>query len=360
MLLRYLFFLFSFSVLFQPLKSENIEISSPTNPLEHPTEIYAPVRCVQLIETDEDTFEINWEKDPDPSTTYVVIASESSDDESGRQLFFATQQNSISVDKQFPYYQIYALKGEPLPIAPPRGYVRPQQVSQEVWEALTPYFLPEDHPIKTSLDRMFTQSRVTFSTKKFKKAGFPQNKPRSSSGAMISKNPKLPGYFVKAYSDTNLKIINEWKRWLNRITGAEAIREAIEQHSYQDIFKVPNKWIYPLPSEPAPKDKKKYVRKYFILIAEDMNAHTSKKSREIYSKLTDTRILDALFILFRDLGLKDSVNTFNSVFTKDGRIAFIDTEVHHKWPVNYLRLKGCLNPKMAQYWQELINNNGPK
>lgn len=49
--------------------------------------------------------------------------------------------------------------------------------------------------------------------------------------------------------------------------GAELIAKIIEKNGFQEIFKVPKKWIYVLPDQP--KAPKGYMQKKSILVEED-------------------------------------------------------------------------------------------
>ena len=124
-------------------------------------------------------------------------------------------------------------------------------VSPEVWDRLRPFFLPDNHPLKPKLDEIFKGSRVTLSLDGFKKAGFSKYKIRDWSHMVVAFHPKLPGIVVKAFLDTELKMV-DWEMWIHRIYGAQAVRECIARHGYEKYFKVPAKWIYPLPAKPSP------------------------------------------------------------------------------------------------------------
>jgi hypothetical protein len=231
-------------------------------------------------------------------------------------------------------------------------------VDAKKWAALTPYFLPENHPIKAELDRIFSE-RVTLTTSTLSKAGFPNPYPRRASKTIVSKHPKLTGYFVKCFTDEQ-KNVDDWRKLKRRIEGAERIKKAIERHKYEDIFKVPQKWIYPLPTEPSPP--KSYTRKNFILIAQDVNILVKEANYAAWKgpKMTKKRV-EAIFNLMNEEGLCDSVYAFNIPFTKDdGKMAFIDTEQWHCWPVNFARVKEYFSEPMRKYWDYLIKTKHHK
>jgi hypothetical protein len=244
-----------------------------------------------------------------------------------------------------------------------RAYTPSPYVAESVWEIVKPHLLPENHPIKSKLDRIFSATRVTLTPETFKKAGFKRYKPGRWSRVMASSNPSLLGYFIKAFADTELTIRGEkedWKKWMHRIEGAKGIRECIARHGYQSKFKVPNKWIYPLPPEPSPPRSNRYLRKNFILIAEDVRAYDHKTNEKKYKKEMTRSRLDAFYTILDEEGLFDSVYAFNVPFCKDGKMAFIDTEYHHKWPIPFHKINRYLSSDMEAHWERLIKNGGPK
>lgn len=231
-------------------------------------------------------------------------------------------------------------------------------VSTEVWETIRPYFLPENHPIRPKLDRLFTKTRVIQTPETFKKAGFKRFRPGRWSRVMASLNPDLPGYFIKAFADTELRIKNDWLKWLHRIQGAEAIRACINAHRYRSIMSVPHKWIYPLPLHPSPPNSSQYLRKNFILIADDMRILEHSQNNKMYRKKVTKELMDAIYTVYQEVGLYDSVYPFNVPFCKDGRLAFIDTEFHHRWPVPFHKLTSHFPAELQNYWQRLTHNGG--
>lgn len=239
-----------------------------------------------------------------------------------------------------------------------REYTYNPYVPLELWDYLQPYFLPENHPIRTKLDKIFKHERVILSKETFEAAGFSKVKMRAPTNIIIGKHPALKGFILKVYLDSQPPVV-EWANWMDRITGAEGIRSCIKRHSYQKHFKVPRKWIYPLPANPSPPDDTVYDRKNFILVVEDMHILSYTENKEAYRKKMTPELLNALYTILNEEGLLDSVYIDNTPFTEDGRIAFIDTEHHHKGPIIYEKLTGFFSPAMQQHWQRLIENGGP-
>jgi hypothetical protein len=231
-------------------------------------------------------------------------------------------------------------------------------VSAEIWERVRPYFLPENHPIRPKMDRLFRKHRVIQTPEDFKKAGFKRFHPGHWSRVMASAHPELQGYFIKAFADTELRIKNDWLKWLHRIEGAESIRACINRHHYRSLMKVPHKWIYPLPIHPSPPENSRYLRKNFILVAEDMRIEEHSKNNKLYRKKMTPKLMEAVYTVYQEEGLYDSVYPFNVPFCKDGKLAFIDTEFHHRWPVPFHKLTSHFSSELRNYWTQLTHNGG--
>lgn len=236
-------------------------------------------------------------------------------------------------------------------------YDKPSCVSDELWDELSPYFLPEDHPARPVLDQIFSQSRATLSLKSLKKAGFIDPKPRKWTHVVVTRHPDVPGIIFKIYLDAqrNFKQRTEYQQWIQRIEGALLIEQMVQVHGWEHIFKVPKKWIYPLPEEPNPP--KEFIRKNFILLAEDMDILPQEEN---YAKWKTDWInrekIDAIYAICEELGLYDSAKPDNIPFSRDGRIAFVDTQTVNRWPVAYRKLTPFLTTTMQEYWKSLTKS----
>lgn len=231
-------------------------------------------------------------------------------------------------------------------------------VPLDLWDRLKPFFLPEDHPIKAKLDKLFAKERITLSRSSMIRAGFTKAEVRRLDTIVLGKSTFIKGYLLKVFLDTQPPI-NEWESYLQRIMGADVIRACIERHGFQNLFKVPKKWIYPLPVEPSPPDDPKYSRKNFILIVEDMDLISPEANEKVYREEISTEMLDALFIMIKEEGLVDSMHIDNTTFSRDGRLAFVDTEHYHKGPVRFEVLLRVLKGSRRDHWKMLMQNGGP-
>ena len=243
---------------------------------------------------------------------------------------------------------------EPFFIIRPKAPGRNSKVSDEVWKQVVPYLLPDSHPMKPALDRIFSADRVTLSIKTMKKAGFVNPSPRKWTHLVVTTHPEVPGVIFKLFLDVQryYKGKAEHVHWLERIRGAQALQAELATRGWNHLFKVPRKWIYPLPEEPSPP--RAFIRKDFILVEEDMDIFDSATNYEKWkSEWVTTAKLDAVYTLLKQYGLHDCAKPDNIPFSRDGKIAFVDTQTLYQWPVLYKKLTPYLAPPMQAYWKAL-------
>lgn len=227
----------------------------------------------------------------------------------------------------------------------------PQRVQQKV----APYLLPDDHFIKPTLDAIFGNMRATLNLKTLVKAGFNKTHPRQFTGLIITKHPGVPGFVFKLYLDAQRyhKEQPEYYYWILRIQGVQRIEEVIAAYGLESLFKCPKKWIYALPKDPKPPEG--YLDKSYILVEEDMDLMSSKANGKRWrSNAVTHEMLDQLFLIIHEAGLADSTKPDNIPFSTDGRIAFIDTEIHGKKKIDYSNLLPYLSNKNQAHWNSLI------
>ncbi len=229
----------------------------------------------------------------------------------------------------------------------------PDSIDSASWQIAKEFLLPDSHPMKAKLDVIFSKARATTSVETLKAAGFKCLPLRKWDNVMVAWHSKLKGHLVKFYLDDQIGI-PDLETLIKRIYGAEKIRTAINEFGYQKMFKVPRKWLYPLPDLPASLPG--LQRKKFILVEEDMSLYSSYDNEQLWKNSVNKKTLAALFHLLESLGLTDSVYITNIPFSTDGRLAFIDTEHYSKWPVEHSKLLRFLSKKKQKYWNELIRS----
>lgn len=367
-----------------------------------------------------DVYTLNWESEDDEYTEYYVFGSNDKDFipdiyfdknptiisegqildfEPNSNLLFITNQRSITIDGTYAYYRIIAKIGESLSVPSkliyiydnhlhpvrtalyspsprlavrktlPIGFSKEIQdplikgfpynphVDLQLWNELEPYFLPDNHPSRERLDRLFAASRATRNINSFIDAGFSNAKERRPHKIVFGINKTIPEVILKVFLDSQ-PVHYEWENWLKRINGAEATRESIERQGFH-FFEVPHKWIYPLPENPGPSHDRK--RKNFVLVAENMDVYDHPENQKMYRNKITKKILDQLYLIIDDVGLSDSAFLRNIPFTRHGTIAFVDTEFHHIWPIkNYGRITKYMSEPMQKYWKKLIKEGGPR
>lgn len=236
------------------------------------------------------------------------------------------------------------------------AYVKPETIGDAQWDFTSPYFLPEDHPIKGELDQLFS-TRVIASPEALKEAGFKTVAFNVKTGVHVLRHKKLKGYVLKLYTD-DWGGVCDWCMWVKRAKGANFIREAIDRHGFTQ-FTVPKKWVYPLPLHTYPTNA--IQPKSFVMVVEDLEPVDEFHNRALWkSSLVTKERLNEFFILLNEVGLLDSVYSDNVPFVKGGKIGFVDTEHFHEWPVPLQKIPLFLNKKMGAYWMQLINQGGPR
>jgi len=221
--------------------------------------------------------------------------------------------------------------------------------SDEIVDKITSYLLPHDHVIKKKLDMIFNDSAILNNRENLKKRGFKVSKTRKSTNLYIAKHTNLKGYIVKLYLNEQT-FVDERLNFISRIEGANSIRQYIIKNGYESIFKIPNKWIYVLPNQKLSTDKK------YILIVENMKLCDEETNYRKWkdTKITSKKTLTTLFNVLKNEGLIDSVYIDNIPYCRDGKIAFVDTEHVHRWPVNYGKFLRNLSSSSQKHWNTLM------
>lgn len=234
----------------------------------------------------------------------------------------------------------------------------------EALEAVKPYLLPDNNPIKAKLDKIFSTSRVTASSKALKAAGFIPLEDKEQD-LIVAKHPEMPGYLIKLYYDNHAikdrpGIPGEAQYWINRIVGTQRVKDSIKKHGYENIFVVPDKWIYALPEKPGPTclNSAQCSPKHFILVSTELNLLSNKENQALYKQKMTPEILEALYTVMSESHLYDSVYIDNNVFTKEGKIAFIDTEDMDRKPILFNEMTPYFCPEMQLYWLKLLKERG--
>lgn len=206
--------------------------------------------------------------------------------------------------------------------------------------AVEDYVLPANHPLQKKLSGLFNQ--VRFDNRLAARDGGFLPIPRIHRGMMVMNHPNVPGYLFKKFYDSKLSSKKEEQNFIRRIEGARRLKALIAEKKLKHIV-APEKWLYRLPDQDR-----------YILVVEKVNLLKDKKTKERYGTISK-EVLQELCIVLNHMRGLDSVIP-NMPFTKDDKIAFIDTE---RWAENrpdFLHhAKHYLSDKDRKYAESLKN-----
>ena len=229
-------------------------------------------------------------------------------------------------------------------------------LDQRMRSRIAPFLLPLDHPMRATLDSIFSQSRVLENEQTFIDAGFLIIAgPMPNSFVIIARHPAVPGYIFKLYLDSESRYRKEIPHWIwlaRRCAGAQGIRKIIN-HKKIRHFLVPDKWlyvppVYPYSSSPNPQP--------MILMETDVEPESKEVSGHMWKTIVTRKHLDELYsILKHGYGGHGVINLpCNVPFTQCGKFAFTDTE-DPRADLKLRYVKKFLSKEMQRYWDSLIN-----
>ena len=231
-------------------------------------------------------------------------------------------------------------------------------LNHQMRSRISPFLLPLDHPMKSTLDSIFSQSRVIQDERTLIDAGFSVIAgPMPNSFVIVARHPAVPGYVFKLYLDSesrSRKDVPHWMWLVRRCIGARGIKKVIERHHIR-YFTVPDKWLYVLPVYPYSNVIKPDP---IILLETDMELESEEVTAHTWKTAVTRKHLDELYTIFKHgYGGNSVVNLDANVpFTKRGKFAFTDTED----PQANLKLKFVkkyLSKDMQRYWDSLTENH---
>ncbi len=215
---------------------------------------------------------------------------------------------------------------------------------------LTDFILPANHPLNLQLDYLFSDRKTLQDFDSLAQAGFTFIQKEDLDAIVVIKHEKLPGYIIKTFLDnkTPSDPFKDDIQLIKRIIGSRLIKDSIQFHNYESLFKVPEKWLYMVPDHES-----KCPFSLFILVEDDMEIIPDETLWQ--SGRVNKELLKALFTIVSEISL-NGVKPKNIPFCQDGKIAFIDTGTYYKTQPHFFRLAEYLTPETAAYWRSLYEN----
>lgn len=173
-------------------------------------------------------------------------------------------------------------------------------------------------PAALNLDKLFRDRHMFDSADDWRSTGFHIVRAHETR-LLVAGHKSVDGILFKKYPKTTEKT---WKEQLEnyerRIAGVNLIRSVISELNLKSIV-APQKWLLQLPSMFASHGQPSY-----ILAVEKCDLLDREKSRRRYEDIDEHVLRELVAVLFRFCGYDSSAK--NVPFTRDGKLAFIDTD----------------------------------
>lgn len=173
------------------------------------------------------------------------------------------------------------------------------------------------NPASLDLKRLFADPEMFDSRSDFRAAGFDVFERSKEEKIMVATHKAAPEYVFKKYSKDR-PLEEQLEKYEQRIEGARRVKALIDARQLQHVV-VPQKALIELPKEFGSRRESSY-----IVIAERLELVDNDKSKRAYGHIDKDVLKDLCTVLYVFPGLDSVVD--NLPFTKDGKIALIDTE----------------------------------
>ena len=85
-----------------------------------------------------------------------------------------------------------------------------------------------------------------------------------------------------------------------------------------------------------------------------MNIYDDETNKKLWASPKATKeLLFAIHTIITEFRFRDCAKPANCPFSKDGRVAFVDTQSFYKKRIGYKKLTPYLTPDMQTYWKSL-------
>jgi hypothetical protein len=170
-------------------------------------------------------------------------------------------------------------------------------------------------PIVSLLPDLFDDPKMFKSYSRFEKAGFSlvDHAPHK---IMTGSHKRAHGYLFKKYDDDKPGE-KQLRNYMHRVEGARLLRAFIVAHGFSRVV-APRKWLYELPSS--------FPERYLV-VAEKLDLVSRVATDRAYARIGKEQTRELATVLYYFRGLNSTAA--NLPYTKDDKIAFIDTERWH-------------------------------
>ena len=173
-------------------------------------------------------------------------------------------------------------------------------------------------PNAIDLDRLFHRWPDFESAKDWRQAGFEILRDKEDKILVLSHKSAKRYLFKKYGSDDWRSPREQLEKYQSRVTWAALLRSHIINNGLRHVV-VPQKWLCTLPAESGSKGKSPHV-----VVVERHRILDADESAACYRRIDAEVVRELCTILFAFRGLDFKIR--NVPFTRDGKIAFIDTE----------------------------------
>lgn len=197
-------------------------------------------------------------------------------------------------------------------------------------------------------EQIFADPALFESPEQMRAAGFEVNQ-RVHEELMVATHPLLKTYIFKKYTNKIPQDV-QLAKYIHRVNGARTIEKCIKKYSFKHLI-VPRKGIYPLPPQ--------FGKNSYLVVAEYLDIcsgddHRSGENGQRYYNMSKD-VLRELIYMMHVLGGCDAWPR-NQPFTRQGKIAFVDTEHVGEKSRHFARhIIPRLNPELQLYATQLIS-----
>lgn len=170
-------------------------------------------------------------------------------------------------------------------------------------------------PIASLMRELFDDPKMFRSYSRFERAGFSlvDHAPHK---IMTGSHKRARGYLFKKYDDDKPGE-KQLRNYMHRVEGSRLLRAFIAERGFTHVV-APRKWLYELP--PAFPER-------YLVVAEKLDLVSRVATDRAYARISKEQIRELATVLYYFRGLNSTAA--NLPYTKDARIAFVDTERWH-------------------------------